>query len=395
MASCQWTSSYLASSAGGSWRIKTPCKIVKYPSENDIRMEYDKAGWTDPNVWEYAYDGGPCEDLPAFTADNSDGSSVCLGGCMYAPQGGSGNTDTVHSGSWFAQLKSSTYAATGEQCPTDTPPPPPKSPKICGGGSCHDTAGHQYCSVDSGGTQVCIPEPPAGGGGCGTAGDTTICAGNGTPPPMPPNPPIADPVTGIASQDSYTHQEGGGPVGTTTVNNYNNTSSPPSNGAGPTDTAPQGTGGNGGTPSGDKPPQDGDGDKTSASGGGDCNSPPMCQGDAATCMVAQQTWLLRCPPGGDTSGAAGQDGNTDVPGLDGIGDGPGAGFIRSETVLDKLDTGGLSGGGTCPVLVSLDLEDYGVHMGTDSLPWCDILDKIAAMILFLSAFISLRILSSK
>lgn len=277
-----------------------------------------------------------------------------------------------------------------------------KSPTLCGGGSCHDTAAGQYCAVDGNGVQVCVPDTTPPSGGCASSGDTTLCVGS--PPPLPPNPPIADPSTGIAGSDTYGHQSGGGTITNTTVNNYNNNGSSPNNGAqsGDAGNAPDS---NNPIPGGSHDPASSSssgapkGDGTSASGGQDCNSPPICEGSAATCMVAKQTWLLRCPPGGqagDDSGPAGQDGNTDVPGLDGIGEGPGEGFIRSETVLDKLDQGGLgAGGGTCPKLVSLDLDQYGVHLDSDALPWCDILDAIRYMLLFLGAFVSLRILSSK
>lgn len=404
-ATCAQVDAALANpdSCGTSGGVVRTCEIRSGSNPGHTYIwRSNKIGNNQPTPFALAYDYvcNNCTRQASYPAAYGSNIAVCNGGCMYEPQPG-GTTDTVRSGSWVAQLKQATYAPTGETCAIDAPPPPPqKSPTICGGGSCHDTAGHNYCAVDSSGQQFCVPEPaPSGPGGCGSSGNTTICAGN--PPPMPGNPPISDPSSDIAASDTYGHQDGSGAISNTTVNNYNNSGDGANNGAQ--------TGDSGDAPGSDKPKPGssndpassssagGKGDPTSASGGDNCNSPPICEGAAATCMVVKQSYLLRCPPGqtGDTSGEAGQDGNTDVPGVGDIGEGPGAGFMRAEDGLSKLDTGGLGGGGTCPTLVTFDLESYGVHMNSESLPWCDILEKVGYMILFLCAFISLRILSSK
>lgn len=352
-------------------------------------------------TWAYQYIVLPCADREAYPASYGSNISVCRSGCMYKPDEDAEHWSVTGNGGAFRASKTTgMYRPTGAVCPADQPEPPRAEGKLCGGGSCYDTATNNFCAVDSAGAQTCVKGPPpgggGGGGGCASSGDTTLCVGS--PPPMPPNPPVADPVADIGSSDKFGHQSGNGPINNTTVNNYNSSGGAPNSGAGAGDTAPPaaggGTGGDGGTGDGD----DGkDGDGTSASGGGDCNTPPICEGSAATCMVVTQTWLLRCPPGakGDEGDGEGDGEGGVVPGLEGIGTAPGAGFMREETLLDKLKVDGFGGGGQCPQLIDLHLADYGIDFDGSSLPWCDILEKAGYVIMLLAAFVSYRILSEK
>lgn len=286
----------------------------------------------------------------------------------------------------ISEVFGGTYKATGAECsggPKANPPVTDPTPerKLCGGGSCHDVAAGQFCAVNGAGVQVCVSDKPPPSGACITGGDTTLCAGN--PPPLPPNPPIIDPVSQIAGQDRYADTSGGVTVNNT-VNNYNTTGQPPQSGAGPNDSKDPAS-----SSSSNGPHDDG----TRASGGRDCGSPPMCEGSAATCMVVTQTYLLRCPPGGQGAGEG--DGDTTVPGLEDVGEGPGPDFMREETLLDKLDQGGLGGGGQCPTFLVLDLDRWGVHTDGTSVEWCDLLRKAGYVLMVLAAFISMRILSEK
>lgn len=326
-----------------------------------------------------------CLGAPSKSLTSASGS-VCVAGCSFGPadDGRSSSHQHINFDGSVSEVFSGTYVPSGDSCsggpgvpaPVSDPTPPRQ---LCGGGSCHDVAAGKFCAVNGAGAQVCISDkPPAGQpGGCITAGDTTLCAG--APPPLPPNPPILDPPTQIVSTDQY-QDKTGTTVTNSTVNNYNTKGGQPNSGAGADDVTP---------------PEKGDdpsGDKTSASGGGNCNTPPICEGAAATCMVVTQTWLLRCK--GDDGGSS-NDADTTVPGLEGIGEGPGEGFHRTETLLDKLDTGGLGGGGQCPNLLVLDLDQYGIHLDGNNSTWCSILDKAGWMLMFIAAFISLRILSEK
>ncbi len=330
-----------------------------------------------------------CEDLPLKTFQGGL-SSVCVSGCSYAPAPDLGGTthQRINMDGSISEIFGGAYRATGQECsggPNANPPVSDPTPerKLCGGGSCHDVAAGKFCAVNGAGVQVCVSDKPPPGGACITGGDTTLCAGN--PPPLPANPPIIDPVSQIAGQDRYADTTGGVTVNNT-VNNYNTSGQTPQNGAGADDnTDPASSSSTAG-------PKD---DGTRASGGRDCGSPPICEGSQATCMVVTQSYLLRCPPGGNALGPGESDAETTVPGLDGIGEGPGDKFIREETVLDKLDTAGLGGGGQCPAFLVLDVSSFGIHSDGQNPIWCDLLDKAGYMLMFIAAFISLRILSEK
>lgn len=335
-----------------------------------------------------------CSARPSLLS-TYDGSTTTIdwGGCKYRLREDVGATKVcIGYGTNLGKActGSATWDPTGEATSEDPPneaPPVPPGPKVCGVGVCYDNGKKQYCEASGG---VCVDadtpthQPPSG---CISGGGTTLCVG--APPPLPGNPPIADPSTQIRSSDQFQQSAGLPNVPTitpVTVNNYNTTNNPLDNGAQAGDKGP------GAPDDPDAPPKDDSGDKTSASGGQNCNSPPVCEGAQATCMVVSQTWLLRCKA---DDGGASNDGDTSVPGLDGIGEGPGEGFHRTETLLDKLDTGGLGGGGQCPNLIVLDLDQYGIHLDGNNSTWCSILDKAGWMLMFLAAFISLRILSEK
>lgn len=357
-------------------------------------------GSTACSAW--AFDGsppGPCESAQPMHMLLTSDSPVCSGGCAYKPAPEGGTRDTVRDGPWLAQLVGGMYVPTGGVCPAGIPAAPPSvGNKLCGGGSCYDTNTNSDCVLDGGGNQVCRSRTPPPSGGCITGGDTTLCVGSGQAPPLPPNPPIGDPAGDIASSDSYGHQEGAGAVTNTTVNNYNNTGSAAASGAvsGDSGNAPDSPDSPAGSANGPpKDPTKDDGDKTKASGGGNCNTPPICEGNQATCMVVTQTYLLRCPPGGAGDSGFSGDGDPTVPGLDGIGDGPGAGFMRSVSTLDKIDAGGLGlGGASCPVFIA-PFEMLGHSFDLSGGPWCSILDVIRACMLFLGAFLALVVLTRK
>jgi hypothetical protein len=353
-------------------------------STSTFCLNYD-CGFNGPRPTEQTF----CQAMPAKTGILMAATNVCVAGCNYSPSDDGGRVFTVKGidGS-MRTAGGGTYTPTGGSCnggpfaaaPVTDPLPPRK---LCGGGSCHDVAAGQFCAVNGVGVQVCVADkPPAGSpGGCVTSGDTTLCAGN--PPPLPPNPPIADPASQIAASDKYTDA---GAAGTTTnistVNNYNQEGAAPNSGAGADDNKPPASSSSAPSP----------GDPTRAGGGGDCNSPPMCEGAAATCMVVTQTYLLRCPPGGEGTS---NDSDTTVPGLDGIGEAPGEGLFKSETVLDKLDTGGFGGGTQCPRFPAIVIPMFNIDYQDSPPGWCDLLAAAGNVIMLLAAFISLRVLSEK
>lgn len=325
-----------------------------------------------------------CKARPPLN-QSFDGTNrtVTNGGCEYALKSDDDAAVKV-CGVWNGKqycTGSATWLPTGNYTgdPALSPSPTPPAPKVCGGGSCFDPAGNQYCA-STGSGQVCVPATSSGNAsGCGTGGGTTLCAG--VPPPTPPNPPVSDPPSQIASSDNYTSQKGTGTVSNVTVNNFNATGSGAKNGAGSSDLGAPASSSSAPTPPGDG---------TSAGGGGDCNTPPMVEGSPALGMIARQTWLLRCAEAGQVT----DDSNTTVPGLDDVGTTPGDGFSKEVTVLDKLDVSGFGGGTQCPQLPDLDLGGLG-HYSLNSDWWCDLLSKTGYMIMMLATWFALRILGEK
>lgn len=162
------------------------------------------------------------------------------------------------------------------------------APQVCGGASCYDPSTGTACGVVNG-SQVCVQGPPTPaqpGGNCFTAGDGSLCMGN--PPPPPSSKAISDPATQIKGSDNYTMADPTtGQNATQTVNLFAGAGGTVSNGAKPgaialPGSAPASSSSAGGSGSG------------SFSGGGDCNTPPVCGGDAAMCGTAVEEWHAMC-----------------------------------------------------------------------------------------------------
>lgn len=183
--------------------------------------------------------------------------------------------------------------------PDPVPPTDPDPPKVCGGVSCYDPGADQYCAGTEGGGQVCVPgssgRDPAGS--CATSGSSTLCAGSPQAPAPPagdvPNPPGQTQGSDTTTQANPTTGQSI-PVGTTT---YGNPGAPPISGQGSGDSGPSqsggGTGGDdggGGDPAGSSSASN----PGSYSGGGDCNNPPACSGDAVACGASRTQWATTC-----------------------------------------------------------------------------------------------------
>lgn len=187
-----------------------------------------------------------------------------------------------------------TYSPTGSSCTPGQvggdngagPPPDPAPPRSCGDVSCFDS-GHNNVCTDNASGSLCLtgPQMNNGGGTCTTLGDNTMCGGSpGAPtPPPPPSSPISDPDHEITGTDHYTFS---GPSGnyTTVVTTYGAGQSPSTSGQKPGDDGPAPATSTGGPK----------GDGTTASGGGDCNSPPVVNGSGGLNAVAYQAWKTRC-----------------------------------------------------------------------------------------------------
>lgn len=265
--------------------------------------------------------------------------------------------------------------------PTTVTPPP----ALCTGGACYDPKADQYCG-SSGGVQFCVPGASArtNAGGCSSTGGATLCAG--TPQAPAPSPvKVPDPATEIKSSDKFTQADPAtGNVIPVNVVVFA-TDGQVTNGAKPGDSQP--------APASTSPAPD----KGSASGGVDCNSPPVCTGDAPVCAVVQQGWLARCGSSLADKNANGQPDWTEVKDSDGdqyattttpVGD-----VFTTETVgTSSLNEAGFAGN-TCPALPVANLGAYGNIQFGDQDFWCKYLGIIRACVLLCAAFVSVKILA--
>lgn len=320
------------------------------------------------------------------------------------------------------------WADAGGSAATGTPAPPTPTgqstpaPQACGGGSCYDPNTDQYCATSEG-KQFCVPGSTArnSAGGCVSSGNATLCAGspNAPQPPVPPASPISDPPSSINAIDKTTQANtstGANQTVTTVVYSIPGTQTTSGAKAGdavkPVEQwcATDETGVKHCVPKADPgtaycvtlgdgskvcEPKDGK-DKGTASGGQDCNAPPICSGDQPTCMVIDQQWLSRCRPrfGEDTNGQ---------PNWTKVGDADGAGYATTDTPrgsvvsevdgpgVDALDTSGFAGN-TCPALPSF--EAFGQTYSFDQDLFCRWLSTLRSVILLVAAFVSARILAS-
>jgi hypothetical protein len=228
--------------------------------------------------------GNPCTEKKGQSAGRGvvkgGGSTACKGKCEAKPVGlevcmGVGSETICGGGE---------YQFTGNTCATDKEPKPEECMPIDGQTLCMKPDGSK-CATASNGKQICF-----GNGETGTKTEgSTLAKSDAGPNHTPPN-------TQLISGDTLTKT--GGPTTTTTNTTTNNTTGTnvtnittyrTDNGtnAGSTN---QGTN-TGGTSSGGG---EGEGDGTDASGGANCENPPIVSGDAALNMVANQAWATRC-----------------------------------------------------------------------------------------------------
>jgi hypothetical protein len=166
------------------------------------------------------------------------------------------------------------------------------APQLCGGTSCADPSTGNVCSV-IGGAQACTKFPPWTpnmAGGCSSAGSGAVCAGSPNAPlPAQGQGGVTDPSTQISGSDHYTSENmQTGQVSTTVVNTYSGKAGQTvSNGAKTGSQSAANSSGNS-KPASSSSASDGYGN------GADCNSPPVCTGDAVMCGIARQEWYTMC-----------------------------------------------------------------------------------------------------
>lgn len=262
--------------------------------------------------------------------------------CSGAP----GSVQDAHGAPAPAQPKAATLPAVNVTAP----------PSICGGGSCYNAADDTYTVANADGTQTSVKGSAArGAGGCGSSGDTTLCAGP-VDAPKPPVAAIPDPPTQIQSSDKYQQRDpvSGAPVSVQVVSYSSST--PTTSGAKTGDSTPGNPTGVPASSSTAPAPASASSSasKGSYGGGQDCASPPACTGDAVVCGAARTQWGTTCQLHTDLTG----DGKpTDLDSLktkygqnDAWIDRPTGNTVGDQANSGTYDRAGFGYGTTCPMI---------------------------------------------
>lgn len=197
---------------------------------------------------------------------------------------------------------------TAPPIPDPVPASNPEPPKLCGGVSCYDPATGDACAL-SGGVQVCVNTgtgsngngSSGNSGGCATSGDVTLCTGSPHAPTPPPG-AVPNPPGQTQGTDGGLHADPStGSTFPTTTTIYGPPGSTPNNGSAPGDYSPTNPTGNpdGGDPA---PPSSSASPPGTFSGGGGCDEPPACTGDAVACGAARTQWATTCQLHKDLTG---------------------------------------------------------------------------------------------
>lgn len=351
-------------------------------------------------------------------------SSTCSAGCEFKPVG-----DLVSISFGDQTFTPATaWKSSGAACAAGMPPQPPEKDQECrpaGAGQtfCVKPTGEQ-CASATNGRQFCWKP--------GETGEKTdgpvLQKRNAGPTEIPPN------NLQLPSGDSLVKQ--GQSITSTTTTNSTSTSTTTTTNYTTQNGTNAGTKNEGESATGDGSGKDGEGDGKGASGGTNCETPPVVTGDQVLGMVATQAWQTRCAvEAGNAAKVTGDvgncaqpftvegtnanavqlramraqlckgdsngDGQPDWTKPDGTEAGEGGedeepGILQRMVNTDLLDTDGFFGGSaTCPQLGSLEMGPFG-SFSFDDKPWfCDLVALMRGVVLLMGAFISLRILTGE
>lgn len=316
-------------------------------------------------------------------------NTICDGGCEYQATGlGGGGI------SWSGCFGQGNYCWadnwrwTGNQCGVPTPPevkrPIDPTKPVCSRvpGASHNECVYpdgRHCVTASTGKRICW-------GGSDTSTKSTPDGDlSGKRAIAPADPGRPDGIEGGTTTNT-----------TTTINNSTYNTSIVSGGSltsGQPDTGPGGGG-------------DGDGGGGGAGGGASCGDPPVCTGDAPMCAVYRQLWLQRCDASDDVDGLPGDVGDGELGELQALaGEGDDGSWKWDDSadpleghrgeldvggILGRLDASGFMGGGQCP---SGSFSAGGASRVIEFTAICDLLSKLAPLLLALAYFISIKIIT--
>ncbi|MCW0386835.1 hypothetical protein NB722_001374 [Xanthomonas sacchari] len=363
-------------------------------------------------------DGPKCAGLPNISGAQSwsgSSSATCSAGCGYESVGSSLTFSVA--GKLVTYTDASGLKPTGAACAAGDSQLNAAKKEDCipvtGQTICVRPDG-SVCATATNGKQLCWQSRETG---TKTTGDTLADRQAGTqhtPPSL--QIPSGDTLTKVGGPDTVQtttkNPDGSSSTVTTNVTSYK------------TDN---------GTDAGGSDQSEGkDKDGKSASGGGDCKTPPVVSGDQALAMVATQTWATRCaveagnatkvtgdigdcksaftvegdnaqahelralraercgespawvkPKSGEGSNGDPYGGSTDGK------DGPGTWSLKVDSRL--LDTSGFLGG-SCPTLGTLDFGRFGQVSLDGTTWWCPLIAAMRAVMLLMGAFIAVRLL---
>lgn len=397
----------------------------------------------------------PCLDRNPATPPNygywtleNAGTSMCKSGCSFSrgdileTRGfqvcGSGQCTAGPS-----QVRA-VWRYNGAKCSTqpNDPPPPQDDDVSCTPATANQTycirPNGENCYTASSGRMICWKPSEQG-----TKTDGPVTQTNNAGDEQPNPPPGSQHTSQVKTTTSSSTN-----TSTTTTNTYTTTSGAPAGSTNQgTSVGADGkpTGGTGSGTGGSGSGGDGDGeDDKSASGGGDCESPPITSGDPIMGMVATQTWATRCAvEAGNAAKVTGDVGDCKSPfsvegtnanavklramraqicGPDSVAnagdafdvqasdaasaadgdeptdDDPEDPFADSKIerdgnwFLDNLNATGFLGGGTCPAdtNIAVGAGSFKLSLG----PICTMLSAVSGLVLALAYLIAFRIMAS-
>lgn len=404
------------------WSGSCPSGMVWDSTAMQCKTQCSTGEWPDPT------NPGQCLSQEKCLARNAalgntprvHSSDVsCVAGCRYALDPSQGGVRTTGPGG--VQLFAGVWRYTGDQCGAEPPPPPDDEPDdppkkqqcvpVAGQTLCIKPSG-EHCYSASTGRQICWKPGETGDKPDGDTLQRRVAGPSEIPPNL--NLPNGDTLTRSGNPITTTTTTSTTTITTTTTNyrTTNGTNAGTGNRGEPAD----GSGGEGS-----------DDDGTSASGGGDCKTPPVVQGDAALNMVALQAWHTRCEAErlrkvtssgsiSDCSAPYTVEGN-DVPAqqlralrkslcpLEGVGDLPSESYLGTgdgeptaddvvrtvEHDVSEFDTSGLGWGDSCPAIPSVNVFGTVIELDPDGVV-CDWVQLGGWFVLLFAGFACLKIL---
>ena len=134
-------------------------------------------------------------------------------------------------------------------------------------------------------------------------------------------------------------------------------------------------------------------DNGNAGGGETCSAAPFCTGGPIECEILQQAYDTRCAveaigkqfkvTGTVPDGHAGES-PSDLNVLE----------ERGADMLSRISSSGFFGGGQCPSTPAFTVMGTSFSFFDGAVWWCDLLTAVGGMVLFIGAFVAMRILTS-